>query len=127
MVRAQVLQHPTMTIRCAIYTRKSTEDGLDQEFNSLQAQRDALLDQDGDHTLITKGVDFEITIASGQVYWVDANDSNADFQSLEVAIASVPPGSVLMLKGDMDYAARRGVGRTVRTRLTDPFLSPTSC
>src|SRR5436190_4575403 len=28
-------------IRCAIYTRKSTEDGLEQEFNSLDAQRDA--------------------------------------------------------------------------------------
>ena len=27
--------------RCAIYTRKSTEDGLEQEFNSLDAQRDA--------------------------------------------------------------------------------------
>ena len=27
--------------RCAIYTRKSTEEGLDQEFNSLDAQRDA--------------------------------------------------------------------------------------
>jgi DNA invertase Pin-like site-specific DNA recombinase len=27
--------------RCAIYTRKSSEEGLDQEFNSLQAQRDA--------------------------------------------------------------------------------------
>lgn len=29
------------TRRCAIYTRKSTEDGLDQEFNSLDAQREA--------------------------------------------------------------------------------------
>lgn len=28
-------------IRCAIYTRKSTEDGLDQAFNSLDAQREA--------------------------------------------------------------------------------------
>jgi site-specific DNA recombinase len=28
-------------VRCAIYTRKSTEEGLDQEFNSLDAQRDA--------------------------------------------------------------------------------------
>jgi site-specific DNA recombinase len=28
-------------IRCAIYTRKSTEEGLEQEFNSLDAQRDA--------------------------------------------------------------------------------------
>jgi site-specific DNA recombinase len=27
--------------RCAIYTRKSTEEGLDQEFNSLDAQHDA--------------------------------------------------------------------------------------
>ena len=28
-------------IRCAIYTRKSTEHGLDQEFNSLDAQRES--------------------------------------------------------------------------------------
>src|SRR5436309_6672419 len=29
------------TIRCAIYTRKSSEEGLEQQFNSLQAQREA--------------------------------------------------------------------------------------
>jgi len=28
-------------LRCVIYTRKSTEEGLDQEFNSLEAQREA--------------------------------------------------------------------------------------
>ena len=28
-------------VRCAIYTRKSTEEGLDQEFNSLDAQRES--------------------------------------------------------------------------------------
>lgn len=28
-------------LRCAIYTRKSTEEGLDQDFNSLDAQREA--------------------------------------------------------------------------------------
>src|SRR5438128_1474362 len=28
-------------VRCAIYTRKSTEHGLDLEFNSLDAQREA--------------------------------------------------------------------------------------
>jgi DNA invertase Pin-like site-specific DNA recombinase len=27
--------------RCAIYTRKSSEEGLEQDFNSLHAQRDA--------------------------------------------------------------------------------------
>ena len=31
----------TKVLRCAIYTRKSTEHGLDQEFNSLDAQREA--------------------------------------------------------------------------------------
>ena len=31
----------TAKIRCAIYTRKSTEEGLEQEFNSLDAQREA--------------------------------------------------------------------------------------
>jgi site-specific DNA recombinase len=31
----------TPTVRCAIYTRKSTEEGLEQEFNSLHAQREA--------------------------------------------------------------------------------------
>ena len=28
-------------LRCAIYTRKSSEEGLDQSFNSLDAQREA--------------------------------------------------------------------------------------
>ncbi|HTU17749.1 MAG TPA: recombinase family protein [Gemmataceae bacterium] len=28
-------------VRCAIYTRKSTEEGLEQEFNSLDAQRES--------------------------------------------------------------------------------------
>ena len=28
-------------VRCAIYTRKSTDEGLDMDFNSLDAQREA--------------------------------------------------------------------------------------
>lgn len=31
-------------VRCAVYTRKSSEEGLDQAFNSLEAQREAGLD-----------------------------------------------------------------------------------
>ena len=31
----------TPQIRCAIYSRKSSDDGLDQEFNSLDAQRES--------------------------------------------------------------------------------------
>jgi site-specific DNA recombinase len=30
-----------LTVRCAIYTRKSSDDGLEQEFHSLDAQREA--------------------------------------------------------------------------------------
>src|SRR5689334_14637723 len=29
------------SIQCAVYTRKSTEEGLEQPFNSLDAQREA--------------------------------------------------------------------------------------
>ena len=29
------------TVRCAIYTRKSSDEGLEQDFNSLDAQREA--------------------------------------------------------------------------------------
>ena len=32
---------PARKLRCAVYTRKSSEEGLEQEFNSLRAQREA--------------------------------------------------------------------------------------
>jgi site-specific DNA recombinase len=32
---------PVRKLRCAVYTRKSSEEGLEQEFNSLDAQREA--------------------------------------------------------------------------------------
>ena len=39
-------------LRCAVYTRKSSEEGLDQDFNSLDAQREAceafILSQEGE-------------------------------------------------------------------------------
>jgi DNA invertase Pin-like site-specific DNA recombinase len=35
------MANDTKVLRCAIYTRKSTEHGLEQEFNSLDAQREA--------------------------------------------------------------------------------------
>lgn len=36
---SSVSQSPT--VRCAIYCRKSTDEGLSQEFNSLDAQRES--------------------------------------------------------------------------------------
>src|ERR1700730_11015308 len=38
---AEPEKHVRQTLRCAIYTRKSTEEGLEQAFNTLQAQREA--------------------------------------------------------------------------------------
>ena len=35
------IQQPQRRLRCAIYTRKSSEEGLDMEFNSLDAQRES--------------------------------------------------------------------------------------
>ncbi len=35
--------HAVPERRCAVYTRKSTEEGLDRAFNTLDAQRDACL------------------------------------------------------------------------------------
>src|SRR5260370_1322848 len=46
LVRSAVLRSKDMTAkapvrRCAVYTRKSSEEGLEQDFNSLHAQREA--------------------------------------------------------------------------------------
>ena len=38
---AKAWRSPTRKMRCAIYTRKSSEEGLEQAFNSLDAQREA--------------------------------------------------------------------------------------
>ena len=35
----ELAKHPVR--RCAVYTRKSFEEGLEQEFNSLHAQRES--------------------------------------------------------------------------------------
>jgi DNA invertase Pin-like site-specific DNA recombinase len=40
-VRPQTSSPACSTIRCAIYTRKSTDENLDSDFNSLDAQREA--------------------------------------------------------------------------------------
>jgi len=43
-MRKRAASTPTaarMSVRCAIYTRKSSEEGLEQDFNSLDAQREA--------------------------------------------------------------------------------------
>jgi hypothetical protein len=52
VVRSAVLHAMTgkNLFRCAVYTRKSTEEGLEQEFNSLDAQREACEPSSGPRT-----------------------------------------------------------------------------
>ncbi|MGJ4927505.1 recombinase family protein [Bradyrhizobium sp. HKCCYLRH3095] len=38
---SSTIRSPIRKIRCAVYTRKSTEEGLEMEFNSLDAQRES--------------------------------------------------------------------------------------
>jgi site-specific DNA recombinase len=38
---SDVAARGSLRLRCAIYTRKSSEEGLEQDFNSLDAQREA--------------------------------------------------------------------------------------
>lgn len=40
-MKAATIPPPARKLRCAVYTRKSSEEGLEQEFNSLDAQREA--------------------------------------------------------------------------------------
>src|SRR5262245_48361170 len=41
LLRSQEEEGGMKKVRCAIYTRKSSEEGLEQDFNSLHAQREA--------------------------------------------------------------------------------------
>jgi DNA invertase Pin-like site-specific DNA recombinase len=41
MTKPQAKSKLVLKLRCAVYTRKSSEEGLEQEFNSLHAQREA--------------------------------------------------------------------------------------
>src|SRR5215472_14220332 len=41
MTNRSTPNRPPAKLRCAIYTRKSSEEGLEQDFNSLDAQREA--------------------------------------------------------------------------------------
>ncbi len=41
MTKGKIAKPVTQKLRCAIYTRKSSEEGLEQEFTSLDAQREA--------------------------------------------------------------------------------------
>jgi hypothetical protein len=83
----------TPAIRCAIYTRKSTEEGLDQDFNSLHAQREAAEAYIQRKTLkeMTKG------------YWAKTPNET----DLTIELTS---GGTISLRGADNYENLRGAG-----------------
>jgi site-specific DNA recombinase len=75
-------------VRCAIYTRKSTEEGLDQDFNSLDAQRES-----AEHFIISRRP--EGWVASPKHY-DDAGytGANMDRPALKALFADIEAGTV---------------------------------
>ena len=69
-------------VRCAIYTRKSTDEGLNQEFNSLDAQREAaeayigVVLQDGEDEALLNRLAHRVTVYVLLVA-PDSGESNA--------------------------------------------------
>lgn len=58
---------PAKTVRYAIYTRKSTEEGLQQEFNSLDAQRES-----GESYVASQKSEGWVALSHCLVLWVAA-------------------------------------------------------
>jgi site-specific DNA recombinase len=88
-------QHPKI-VRCAIYTRKSTSAGLDTDFNSLDAQRDACLYfiRSQAHANWTHTLTFDDGGYSG------ANTERPGFQRLLEAVAQRQVDIVIVYKVD---------------------------
>ena len=76
----------TKVVRCAIYTRVSTDQGLEQDFNSLDAQREA--SRDGAKPTPWK-------------YWdlgISTSTTNRIFQQVGGAITRVPPDATRLTR-----------------------------
>ena len=80
-------------IRCAIYTRKSTEEGLEQDFNSLDAQREAceayIQSQRGQGWVIQRKRYDDAGISGGTMHRPALQDLLADIGKGEVDLVVV--------------------------------------
>lgn len=78
-MRAKGEVNPPSVVRCAVYTRKSTSAGLEKDFNSLDAQREAC--HDYIRSQASRG-----WVASGETYddggFTGANTDRPGFQKL---------------------------------------------
>lgn len=130
---------PPKPVRCAVYTRKSTDEGLDREFNSLDTQRDAgeafVRSQAGEGwTALPDRYDdggFAVTVTVARVR---AGRGGATVLRVGPAAPALPPGRVprvarfmalavrcdgLIAAGEVaNYAELARLGRVTRARVT---------
>ena len=76
-------------IRCAIYTRKSTSEGSEQDFTSLDAQREA-------------GTNYVASQKSQG--WISLEDKYDDYGFTGASSASCPNGTKLIYFGESGHA-----------------------
>jgi site-specific DNA recombinase len=83
----------TATLRCAIYTRKSSEEGLEQGFNSLHAQREAceayVLSQTGEGWTCLKTLYDDGGFSGGSMVRPALKQLMADIESRRIDIVVV--------------------------------------
>ena len=95
-------------VRCAVYTRKSTEEGLDQAFNSLDAQREAC----------------EAYIASqGGLGWRLAHGQYKEQDSMRIIFRTAAAAAAMWALVAMPGTAQpsgSGTGSGTRAERTDP-------
>ena len=110
-----------MPIRCAIYTRKSTDDGLEQEFNSLHAQREACA------TSLPPGlgIDTGTGVISGTPGTADANTTSATVTVTDTAgnPATVSIAFPAVAKGDQTLTGFAYSAATVTYGDTAPAVT----
>jgi hypothetical protein len=95
-------------IRCAIYTRKSSEEGLEQSFNSLEAQREAYAPNDSLlKTLLFANVNKRIEL----------NDFLAKLEQRYGIVFGDREAERVLSKGDFDKKAFRANSRRLEQRL----------
>lgn len=89
---------PTIPVlRCAIYTRKSSDEGLDQQFNSLDAQRESaeayIASQVGQGWMCLPGRYDDGGISGGTMDRPGLNQLLADIDAgrIDAVVSSSPP------------------------------------
>src|SRR5579862_2145613 len=99
------------TVRCAIYTRVSTDQGLEQDFNSLDAQYDA------SQAYIRSQMHAGWTMARSKYDDGGFSGGNTDRPALQRLLEDVRAGKIdIIVVYKVDRSEERRVGKECRSR-----------